>query len=154
MDRSERKNARLKEKLEAIRKEMGRVEGNIHDLNRAVSNPDRQSAIRRLRQVEEDLQRREEAAAVELKRSAAAPSSISPQEPASPPDGGGSDTGDPQAPRMTPDQRFASYFVTGSLHSVRPLRTERRTQRNKAIFMLVLAILVLYWVISLLLKMG
>jgi len=53
--------------------------------------------------------------------------------------------------KLPADQRFVNYFVTGGLHSVRPLRQERRIQRNKAILMSVIAAAVLYGVISLLL---
>jgi hypothetical protein len=53
--------------------------------------------------------------------------------------------------KLPADQRFVNYFVTGGLHSVRPLRQERRIQRSKAILMSVIAAAVLYGVISLLL---
>lgn len=152
MDRTELKNARLRAKLDAISKEMDRLDGDIRDLNRAVSHPERQSAIRRLRQVDESMRRREEAALEAQQPVGDARPDLSGQ-PAAAPGVGGSDSGDLQAPRMSQDQRFASYFVTGSLHSVRPLRTERRIQRNKALLMLFFAALVLYGVISLLLKM-
>jgi hypothetical protein len=52
-------------------------------------------------------------------------------------------------PRPVPDQRFQTYFGTGSLHSVRPLRQERQVQRNKAIIMLILAAMLVYGVINL-----
>ena len=49
------------------------------------------------------------------------------------------------APRT--DERFASYFMAGSLQEAEPLRGERHTQRNKAIFLLVFLFLlvVLYF---------
>ena len=50
--------------------------------------------------------------------------------------------------KPVPDQRFATYFGNSSLHSVRPLRQERRHLRNRAIFMAVLACIFLYWVIK------
>ena len=152
MDRTALKNERLRAKLDAIRKEMDRLDGDIRDLNRAVSHPERQSAIRRLRQVDESLRRREEAALEAPQPVGDARPDVSDQTAAAAPGVGAADSGDLQAPRMSPDQRFASYFVTGSLHSVRPLRTERRIQRNKALLMLFFAALVLYGVISLLLK--
>ena len=43
------------------------------------------------------------------------------------------------------DDRFASYFA-GSFEGMRPLRHERRIQRNKAILMIVFVLLVLFWV--------
>jgi len=44
------------------------------------------------------------------------------------------------------DKRFADYLST-SFQTVRPLRHERRIQRNKAILMAVLAALALFWVL-------
>jgi hypothetical protein len=49
-------------------------------------------------------------------------------------------------PRRVDDKRFADY-LSSSFQSVRPLRHERRIQRNKAIVMAVLALLMLYWVL-------
>jgi hypothetical protein len=64
--------------------------------------------------------------------------------------GNGFQGGVPEAmPRGGPDPRFANYFVTGSLQSIQPLRQERRVQRNKALVMLFLAIVLLYGVFSL-----
>jgi len=48
--------------------------------------------------------------------------------------------------RQIRDQRFADYLST-SFQSVRPLRHERRIQRNKAILMIILAGLALFWVL-------
>lgn len=42
------------------------------------------------------------------------------------------------------DERFADYLAT-SFYSVGPLRHERHTQRNKAIVLAVLALIVLVW---------
>lgn len=47
-------------------------------------------------------------------------------------------------------QKFASYFTSGTFIRSRPLRQERRLQRNKAIFMLFVVVLVAFVVISLL----
>ena len=51
--------------------------------------------------------------------------------------------------RVGGDRRFASYFVSGNMDSIRPLRQERSVQRNKAIAMLVFVVLVLLWVLYL-----
>jgi hypothetical protein len=48
--------------------------------------------------------------------------------------------------RRIHDRRFADYLST-SFQSVRPLRHERKVQRNKAILMAVLAALALFWVL-------
>jgi hypothetical protein len=44
------------------------------------------------------------------------------------------------------DDRFALY-LSGSLQSARPLKHERRIQRNKAILMLLVVLLLLFWVL-------
>jgi hypothetical protein len=41
------------------------------------------------------------------------------------------------------DARFASYFVTGGLHGIEPLRHEKRILRNRAIAWLVLCLFIL-----------
>jgi hypothetical protein len=142
MDRSEQKNARLKERLDRLRREIGVVEKDIHDLHRAVQHPERQSAMRRLSKM------------TESRESRPAQTSVPPAQPpqTGPEFAGGQVLDEEGVPKMSPDQRFASYFVTGSLHSVRPLRTERRIQRNKAIVMVIVAIVLVYGVISLLLN--
>jgi hypothetical protein len=42
------------------------------------------------------------------------------------------------------DKRFASYFASGSFVDTRTLSRERRIQRNKAIFLLICALLMGY----------
>ena len=46
-------------------------------------------------------------------------------------------------------ERFASYFTTGSLQALRPLRRERRTQRNRTIVALIFFVVVLVSVLQL-----
>lgn len=141
MERSEQKNARLKERLDRLRREIGVVEKDIHDLHRAVQHPEKQSAMRRLSKMSEPRESRP------------AEKSITPAQPPQPgTEFVGQALAEEGVPKLSPDQRFASYFVTGSLHSVRPLRTERRIQRNKAIVMVIVAILLVYGVISLLMN--
>ena len=62
---------------------------------------------------------------------------------------GGSDRG---YPRPDTDRRFANYFVSGNMDSVRPLRQETRIWRNKAIAMIVVVLLVLVWVLWLIFR--
>ena len=45
------------------------------------------------------------------------------------------------------DERFADY-LSSSFQSVRPLKHERKTQRNKAIVMLGIVLIMLVWVVS------
>ncbi len=44
------------------------------------------------------------------------------------------------------DQRFANYFMAGGLMGPRPLRQEKSVQRNKAIFMIVVVLVVAFLV--------
>lgn len=49
-------------------------------------------------------------------------------------------------------ERFANYFISGSLQALQPLRRERRTQRDRAIVALAFLAVVLFWVIRLIVK--
>ena len=51
-----------------------------------------------------------------------------------------------RARRLVKDERFVGYLAR-SVDSLRPLRHERRIQRNRAIMMTVLAVIVLLWVV-------
>jgi hypothetical protein len=154
MQRSARKNQRLQERLSAIQNELSRVEGDIRTVSKAVEDPDREKALRRLKQFSAEAERE---AAVE---SRVVPAAETPagradffEKAATPVGGMAGDHGDGRdafVSKPPPDQRFAQYFVTGGLHSVRPLRQERREQRNRAIIMAVIAAFVLYGVISML----
>ena len=52
--------------------------------------------------------------------------------------------------KLERNQRFANYFISGSVDGIRPLRGERRIQRNKAIamvlFVAIILFAVLYWI--------
>lgn len=161
MRRTAPKNQRLQERLQSLQQELSRVEGSIHTLAKAVDNPDREEALRRLRQFSDQAERPRETPPESRPQSSAPnrlvpradlfekPLAVPPQSGA-PGETGGAEEYDGMPPRPGPDQRFAQYFVTGGLHSVRPLRQERRVQRNKAILMVVIALIVLYGVIQLL----
>lgn len=147
MKRSAPKNPRLRERLQSLERELSQVERSIDQLDRAVRTPDREAALERLKVLTE--RKVEEPAPP---KRAAAPLPASPRkvaEPESEPVPGPDDL-EEEAPRADADRRFASYFVTGSLHSVRPLRTERRIQRNKALVMMVVAAVLLYGLVSML----
>ena len=59
------------------------------------------------------------------------------------------------SPGRTParDERFASYFITGSFHGIKPLRHEQRIIRNRAILIGIVILLMLFWVVRLLLDL-
>lgn len=133
MKRASRTNPRLQEKLEALQRELSRVETDIKGISRAVETSDPDQVARNLRRVNIEPTLRDVSVAPEISR---APSPVT------------EELEDITLPKPVPDQRFATYFGTGSLHSVRPLRQERRVQRNKAVVMLILAALILYGVIK------
>lgn len=145
MQRTRRRNPRLQEKLESLQREIARVEKDIKGISTAIESPDPDRVIRRLRKVVGEIPPadqgdwpvvEEPARAGRMDKPAlTSPLREMPEEMV--------------IPKPQPDQRFQTYFGTGSLHSVRPLRQERRVQRNKAIVMLILAILLLYGVINL-----
>ena len=145
MQRVRRKNPRLQEKLESLQREIARVERDIKGISRAIESPDPDRAFRRLNKVVGEM------APVEVASRPVPPEPVSA--------GTGVKTPAPASmpvmnetlniPRPVPDQRFQTYFGTGSLHSVRPLRQERQVQRNKAIIMLILAAMLVYGVINL-----
>lgn len=145
MQRVRRRNPHLQEKLESLQREIARVEKDIKGISSAIESPDPDRVIRRLRKVVGETPSADLSdwpAAQESKSAGRAekPALVSPlREMAD----------DMVIPKPLPDQRFQTYFGTGSLHSVRPLRQERRVQRNKALVMLFLAILLLYGVINL-----
>ena len=154
MQRSELKNSRLKARVEALSRELSRVEEEMQALSKAARHPEREAAARRLRRVTEE---QEQARATQEARMPAETGFATRPEPASPAArdlrseaGTGAPTGGDQTPRNLPDPRFANYFVTGGLQSVRPLRQERRVQRTRAIIMLSVAAILLYGVLRLL----
>jgi len=156
MQQSGRKNPRLQEKLDAIQREISRMESEIKGISRAVETPDSIEALRRLKQVPglaspvtpvikpaaSDLSGTSLAEDVSVRYSSPGmPDRLRPCLP--------DESASLQIHKPIPDQRFNTYFGTGSLHSVRPLRQERRVQRNKAIFMLIVAGLLIVLVLKL-----
>jgi len=158
MQRPGRKNLRLQEKLDAIQREIARVEGDIKGISSAVDVPDQDEALRRLKQVRgltpTPLVPASRPFATGSSREGA--EEFPERKPGSTPVYRGTeDTPDDgltaPVPRTVPDQRFTTYFGSSGLHSVRPLRQERRVQRNKAIFMLCIAGLVIFLVLKMIL---
>ncbi len=131
------------------------MESEIKGISRAVETPDSIEALRRLKQVSglaapftpviktaaSDLSGRSVAEDVPVRFP-------SPGIQDRPSTGLTEESASRQIPKPIPDQRFNTYFGTGSLHSVRPLRQERRVQRNKAIFMLIVAGLLIVLVLK------
>ncbi|MEI6562736.1 MAG: hypothetical protein WCO42_00355 [bacterium] len=134
MQRGRRKNSRLQERLDSLQRELARVESDIKGISHAIDSPDPEQVRRRLSKV-----------SIQEAPRASSPEPIF----ETPVSQGTAYTEDVAIPKPVPDQRFQTYFGSGSLHSVRPLRQERRVQRNKAVFMFVLALVFLYFVYNL-----
>ncbi len=148
-----RTNPRLQEKLDALQRELDRVQNDIKGISKAVEAPDQDQALKQLRRVTgiplagevnparssaEGLLKDSTDAIADKQQLLAA--GLRPVQNFS------TETSDTRVPKHVPDQRFATYFGSGSLHSVRPLRQELRVQRNRALVMLFLAIVFLYGV--------
>lgn len=55
--------------------------------------------------------------------------------------------GNEDAAEHSERRRFASYFMAGHFHDLRPIRHEKRVQRNKAIVSVIVTLLVLAWLL-------
>ena len=60
--------------------------------------------------------------------------------------------GGPKNKAVMKDQRFANYFSSGGFLGGRPMKQEKSVQRNKAVFMIVVVIVVAFSVFRLLAK--
>jgi hypothetical protein len=154
MQKTARKNPRLKARVEELDRELSRMNAEIRAISRAAEHPDRESAVRRLQSLALDRGRSREKqgnGVASRTEGLADGDETSDLRPAAPQGAGGQGGAAPESPTACggADPRFANYFVTGSLHSVRPLRQERRVQRNKALLMLFIALLLMYGVFSL-----
>ena len=144
MKRTSRTNPRLQTKLDALQRELARVENDIRGISRAVEGANPEHVARKLRSVSSEAGIRDIQVVRTVTPELEEPPPVVLQ--GQPPSGAG--IHDIPIPKTVPDARFATYFGSGSLHSVRPLRQERRVQRNKAVFMLILAAAILYLVFS------
>ena len=61
-------------------------------------------------------------------------------------------SGGPKNKAVMKDQRFANYFSSGNFLGGRPMKQEKSVQRNKAVFMVVVVIVVAFSVFRLLSK--
>ncbi len=121
-----RKDSVLENKLKRVKEELSMVNKDIRSLSDVVRNPDRDVSLPRLKSVE---MRRLEGLA-DVPGAAAGPDE--------------SLSGSQRAGQR--DEKFRDYLSAG-FESTKPLRQERRVQRNKAIVMMVAALLLLFWFI-------
>jgi len=125
------KKTALDKRLKKVRKEISSLDTSIRSLARSAEK-DRQAPQRR----------------------AAAPREAEPPEPvaAPEPESVAVDSADELAAedkrgQAARDERFASYLLARGFDTARPLRHERRIQRNKAIITSIFVLAVLLWVL-------
>ena len=160
----------LERRLKDLEKEARLVQGDIKSLSRALRKPEEISAIPRLKSIHPEYVKppsRRDPILAEPPRETSEPE----EEEAGEPQGGEDlfswaprNTGRPEVPdpgqqidiqgprprqAVSGDKRFANYFTSGTFITPRPLRTEKNVQRNRAIGMIILLVLVGLWVFSL-----
>ena len=171
MGLSSAKKSALERRLKELQKESDLVRSDIKVLNKVVKNPEGFSQMPRLKS-----ERADEPISPPVREDPVARSRAAAQEP--PPAGPHDDLfGAP--PRMdvtrglgrgptapTPvepaaagrrpvakDERFANYFSSGGfLGGPRPMKQEKNVQRNKAVFMVAVVVVVTFWVFYLVFK--
>jgi hypothetical protein len=140
---------RFDERLRQLERELNSVDQEIKVLGKAVQRPEEAAELLRQRDWRGVSPSAGSAAGRLAPRAVGAAAEPEPRrEPAA-----NSTTelsGRPAAAPVDRDPRFASYLTAGSIDSTRPLRQERRIQRNRAIVMLVVMALLLIWVLRVL----
>jgi hypothetical protein len=142
---SSKKDSLLDRRLRELQDEQQQLRRHIKTISRALKNQDDLA----------DLPRR-----VPLAPPAVRAGSRRPGPPA-PAEEGSEENGDPETVRpveagsrpaspVKSDGRFANYFTVGSVNGLRPLRHEKALQRNKALFMIFVVLVVAFVVYKLL----
>jgi len=136
----ENRRKELDEELQSIRRELRRKRREAQNL------PDPVAVLRRIWTGTEEMPESPRATPGPTVQPTAAeqPVGVNPPEgPDTSPEGeGGGEIRSP-GPIRRGDARFASYFVTGGLHGIEPLRHEKRILRNRAIAWLVLCLFII-----------
>jgi hypothetical protein len=152
-----RKRSALERRKRRIERELGMLDDDIRTLKKCVRCPDRLGAVR-LKSVARAEPEAPSAAAAPppVETSAAAPPRAEPVAARPPPRAEPSHSRPPRRQRLAPledgdwrrfrNERLTEYLAD-SVQTIQPLRYERNVQRNKAIVMLVIVGLVLFWVV-------
>lgn len=146
-----RKKSPLENRLRELEKEADIIRQDMKVLSRAMKKPDQLAALPRLKSHRiapppRQIPHVAPPAVPSPERPAAAPpGDLFPESPvASPPPRELPTVGETASERprshMSRDERFRNYFGHGSFLPARPLKQERRVQRNKAIFVLVVVV--------------
>ena len=152
-----KKPSALDKRIQRIREEADRVDHDLRLLSKFIEKPKRSVDFSRLKSA--TLEPPREPPAVATRRGAPAPgrAPLAPLPSAGPAPAAVSPTaaveqrpesrgGYHSGKAKTSDERFADYLAS-SFQAARPLRQERRIQRNKAIIMLVVVILLSFWIL-------
>lgn len=151
----------LSRRIREIERERKTIERDLRLLNKALKNPEALQDLRRPPGGAEESTEFDRGIPAEGPSSAApgdelfssgqpaAASGLPPQR--TRPGAGASDSdmnlAERERSKLEGDHRFANYIVAGNVDGIRPLRHERRVQRNRAIVMIVAVLIVLVWVV-------
>ena len=154
--------------MKELEREAKLIQGDIKALSRALKKPDEITAAPRLKSTQPQYVKppsRRDPILSEPRMEALEPEeaedpqgeedlfSWTPRSPVRPESAEPPSETDIQGPKprqaVSGDKRFANYFTSGTFITPRPLRTEKNVQRNKAVFMVILLVLVGLWVFSL-----
>ncbi len=168
------KQSAIERRLKELKKESELVRGDIKTLTKAIRNPDDLPSmlpkLKTVRDAEPAVRPPSRRDPVRARPEAPAPMPT--------PDGEedlftavprGGEPGKIQVPGAVPygmpppvaeaarkpaakDDRFANYFSSGNFLGAKPLRQEKNVQRNKAIFMMIIVVIVTFSVYHLLFK--
>ena len=162
MARRARKKSQLERRIRGLEKEAGKVRGDIRTLSRALSKGNGLAGRSRPhahRQGYLDL-RTERASPSSVPEQAPSANGIRAQKSGAPgrgaigypafPRGGGQPGKRGGRNADVDNQRFAAYLASGSFGGMQPLGHEKNVQRNKAIFMIVVVLVVAFVIVRLL----
>lgn len=153
-----KKSSALDKRIQRIQEEADRVDHDLRLLSKFVEKPTRPTDLSRLKSVTFEPARPPASPAV-VRRGPAAPGRMPLQSPLSagsvPATMGPETVSEPRSESRghhggkagAYDERFADYLAS-SFHASRPLRQERRIQRNKVVVMTIVVAMLLIWVLS------
>jgi hypothetical protein len=136
------RNSAVERRLKKIQKELSSVDNDLQSLSRAVKKPGEGIPMMNARSAAAS-EKKEQRPIAGHKRVSSGHDSQRTQ-PAAAKQAAG--TAHSQR-KVVQDDRFISYLMTSDFQGRRPLRNERRIQRNKAIIMSFLAVVVLLWLL-------
>lgn len=153
-----KKSSALDKRIQRIQEEADRVDHDLRLLSKFVEKPTRSTDLSKLKSVTFEPAR-SPASPAAVRRGPAVPGRMSLPPPLSA--GPVPATMSPETvsdPRSEPrgyrggkagayDERFADYLAS-SFHASRPLRQERRIQRNKVVVMTIIVAMLLIWALS------